>query len=482
MQRLVALALALVFCLAAGCVSSAARAAREQLEAGNFAEAERLAGEGLDADPDDRELWRVRVRAALEQRAALRAVELYRRYVEQGGQHDRRLLSDLAFTTLWQSLSVPSALVKRAAVQEIERLEIEALAESVSRLLGDEDPVVWATAAVAILRAHPDAPALVARALDGPDARARAIAIEGIGRKLGSRARADIEAALDDSDPAVRLAAVAAFAGIAENAPDHARLATIASSDADGAVRARALGGLGTMEDAPASTVLGAAKAALRDSYLGARLAAVALIGRRGGPDDTSLLVELGDGKDGFVAARAAVALAQRGEVDRGFRIARRLVDSTEWSVRAAALNALSELRNREAAAQTARPLLGDGDLRVALAAARAMLAADHRADAVGVFRAAAAVEDESVRLQAAVDLVRVGERRGIEVLEALGQSNDPSIRKGAVRAHARVRDADYRDLPDPALAPGLVNGLADTSAEVRVAAAATLLDVLRRR
>ena len=77
---------------------------------------------------------------------------------------------------------------------------------------------------------------------------------------------------------------------------------------------------------------------------------------------------------------------------------------------------------------------------------------------------------------------MRVGERRGIDVLANLGQSNDPAIRKQAVRAHTHIKDADYRDLPDPALADGLVNGLADPSAEVRVVAAATMLDVLRRR
>lgn len=475
----------------AGCLSGAARAAREELRAGNYAEAERLATDGLERDPSDRDLWRVRVRAALEQRAALRAVELYRTYEQQRGDADRELLEDLAFTTLWQSLSVPSPLVKRAAIVEIERLEIERLAESVSRLLGDDDPTVWATAAVAILRAHPDAPALVARALDDSNPRARAIAVEGIGRKLGARARADIEAALDDPDPAVRAAAVGALHRIADAPTDDARLAAVAAADADGAVRARALAALvGDRDDSgdraeqrvAATTALAAARKALADPYLGARLAAVAIIDRRGGDAETALLGDLGAGQDEFVAARAAVALARRGDANRAFRIVRGLLDSSEWSVRVAALNTLSQLRNQGAAAETAAPLLGDPDLRVALAAARAMLAAERLDEAVGVFRAAAAVEDESIRLQGAVDLVRVGEARGLEVLAALGQSNDPAIRKGAVRAHLRVRDADYRDLPDPALADGLVSGLADPSAEVRVVAAATILDILDRR
>jgi hypothetical protein len=252
-----------LFLVACGSMPPGAKKAQRLLKAGDFAGAEKVADDELARFPKHPTLWRIKIQAGMLAGDAAGAVDDYGRWLDIRGAHDRDILATMAKTTLWQGLRVPSAAVKTEAIQTIERLEVEALAQDVSDRIADEDDAVAAAAAVALLRAHPQAPHIATELLSSDDPRARAIAVEGIGRKIKATAREDLLPMLGDSDPVVRRAAAFAV-GAMETDEDTAALARVAREDADGAVRAAALRGLGRGKR---TNVLPTARAALIDEY-----------------------------------------------------------------------------------------------------------------------------------------------------------------------------------------------------------------------
>jgi predicted Zn-dependent protease len=100
-------------------------------EAGDYAGASRAADEGLTQHPDDDGLWAMKVRAALALGDADAVAKAYAAYVEHRGSDDKELLRDLSTATLAQGLASPSAKLKVAAIDAIEDLELQALADQV---------------------------------------------------------------------------------------------------------------------------------------------------------------------------------------------------------------------------------------------------------------------------------------------------------------------------------------------------------------
>src|SRR5690606_5147968 len=163
----------------------------------------------------------------------------------------------------------------------------------------------------ALLSAHPSAPRVLVDVLRSEDPRARALAVDGIGRKAGVHARGDLIPMLADPDPGVRRAAIAAVAPFAEE-DELARIAAMAREDRDGPVRARALRALASRS---AEGRIELARAALRDPYAGARRAAVELLARGGSAEASAALAEVvaGDDLELALAAAAARLRAERG-------------------------------------------------------------------------------------------------------------------------------------------------------------------------
>src|SRR5690606_17879783 len=204
-MRRIALALALLAPIAC---ANRAKKSIALYESGDYAGAARAADEGLASHPDDDNLWAMKVRAsvALGDREAI--ARAYEDYVARRGEDDKELLRDLATATLGQALASPSVKMKIAAIEAIERIEIHALTDQVAESMGDDDDRVAAAAAVAVLRGIPGAPQVADDLLRSENPEARRIVVDGIGRKIGKLAVADLEKAADDSDPRVRRAAI----------------------------------------------------------------------------------------------------------------------------------------------------------------------------------------------------------------------------------------------------------------------------------
>jgi HEAT repeat protein len=450
-----AVLLTLVLALAACGPSTAARRAQTLIDAGDYAAAAELATAELQKNPKDGDLWRVRIRASLGQNDAGAAVAAYAEWRAVRGEEDHGALRMMAMTTLWQGLESPQQAARVEAIRAVERLEIERLADAVADQMVSDDDVVAAAASIAILRAYPQAPQVAGELLGSAEARARAIVVEGIARKVGKRAADDLRQLAGDPDPNVRRVLARALGGFQDPA-DTERLSVLAK-DADAEVRAAALHALSQGKRGDLSAL---ARAALDDEHLGVRIAAVALLDASG---DDATLVSLLKGDDHAIAAHAARALMKTHKADAAAALDRALADS-DWSVRVGALNLATSIVGADAARGRAEKLLGDTTVDVRVAAAR-LLGNDPRAVEV----LAAALTDDHVGVHAAADLAKLGDERGLTALARFSQADKPAQRRAAVDGHAVARR----------VTPGLVGALADDDPVIRIAAAATLLDVV---
>jgi len=449
---------------ACGSAPPGARRAEKLLQRGDYEAAERTADDELSRFPKHPTLWRIKIQAAMGRGDNAQATKAYATWRNLRGADDRSMLRTMAKTTLWQALRTPSARINAKSIRIIERLEIEALAKEVAEKILDDNDLVAAAASVALLRSNPAAPRVATDLLVSDDPEARAIVVEGIGRKIGERARADLLPALADPDARVRRAAVIAIGAMKSDA-DTARLQAIAAGDPEGTVRAAALHALAEGERKDVSQ---AAERALTDSYLGARLAAVSLLAR-GGKAAVPELERLASSDDLFVALRAAVALHKAGGPSRLAPVERALA-AEPWGVRVAAIAALLELADGRTARERLVPLLRDERAEVRIAAARALLGFGPDEHAAGVLVAELGSDNESVRLSAAIELARLRDARGVQALAQLIRSAEPSTRSAAVRAHLQAQR----------ITPELVAALADVSGEVRLDAAETLLQLTK--
>ncbi len=449
------IALALALLAPAACANRAKRSIA-LYEAGDYAGSVRAADEGLASHPSDENLWAMKVRASLALGDAEATAKAYEQYVAHRGDDDKELLHDLATATLGQALASPSAKMKIAAIEAIEDLEVVELTDPVAERMGDDDDRVAAAAAVAVLRGIPGAPQVADDLLHSENAEARRIVVEGIGRKVGKLAVADLEKAAKDPDARVRRAAIRWLGMIQDR--DAIDLLARHLKDPDESVRAASANALARI-GAPNLAAYG--KQALADRALAVRLAGVDLLAAAKADAE---LVALTDDPDPMVATQAAIAVKTTRPELAQTAIAR-AIGAQEWTVRAGAANLLVQALGKEAARPYAQKLVADPDLGVRLAAARVLVQLGDREAARPVF--SAALEDPTHGVQAAADLAALGDPAGLQALSAFVRDprRTPDQRASAVMAHRSAHR----------VTGGLVAALADPDGLVRVEAAAAL-------
>jgi HEAT repeat protein len=454
-MRLVSLGLGLILVL--GCAQRA-RQSITLYEAGDFAGAARAADAGLASHPKDSGLWRMRIRAALALGDADGIARSYAAYRGHYGGDDESLLREVATATLGQALASPSAKLKITAIEAVASAELHALAEQVAERMGDEDDRVAAAAAVAVLRGFPQAPQVAGDMLESEEPEARRIAVEGIGKKVGKLALADLRKAGGDPDPRVRRAALRWLGQLRDQ--ESAPMLERQLRHPDEGVRAAAAGALARIGTGDLAAL---AKLALADRALPVRLAGVELLRAAKQP---AALRALADDPEPLVALEAAIAAADPALAGKALE---RAAAADRWAVRAGAANMAARAVDRTRAAAIAHRLAGDPELGVRLAAARTLASTGERAAAIEIF--AAALTGDAA-LSAASDLARLGDPRGVQALEAAVRDADasPDRRAAAAAAHVTARR----------VTAGLVAALADANAVVRVEAAAALVALAR--
>jgi HEAT repeat protein len=338
--------------------------------------------------------------------------------------------------------------------------------------LGDAAPTVRATAAAALVKQTPLAAEVLRAALDGNDAEAKVIAIDGLGALADGKAR--LAALASDHDVRVRARAATA---IAQWKPENARaLLDQLLRDPDPGVRGQALAGLALYGDRGA---LDEIAASLEDPSLGVRLSALGALVRLGRDAVGARLLALADdhrrpaseqrpagGSDRFVALRAAVQLSRLGQARAALPAVQAAADDRNAALRVAAMNAAGELG--EAGGALASAHLRDPDLDVRLAAARALASTKKGELAVPTLVGAL---DTPRRLDAADELARLGDARGVAELKAATRSPDAAVRRVALALVGTL----------PAGRDALIAALEDPDAEVRLDAAGALLTRLLR-
>jgi HEAT repeat protein len=445
----------------AGCTSSAASQARRLYDNGDFAGAARLADQELAGNTGDEDLWHVRIRALLAQGDRAGVADAYSRYRQMRGKDDGSLVTDMAIATLGQGLQSTSSDVRVETIGWIERLELEPLAQDVMDQMESDDDRVAAAAAVAVINGHPQAAYLVEDLQHSSDPVARAIAIQGIGRKVGEKAGDDLRKAMVDPEPIVRAAACDALSYVKDDASTRSLIEALADEDAvvrTAAARSLAVRRMGDLS--------GYARVALVDPNANVRIAGIALLVSAG---DTAGLQTLLAGDDPVLAVHAAGALAGADPAGAARAIDTALA-SSDPQARIGAINTMQAALGATAAVERARALVGDPDVAVRLAAAR-LLAYGKLVDEATPVLVAALDSDE--RLSAAADLAKLGDTRGTTLLSTAVL--EP--RKASERAKAALMHGSAHRIT-----PGLVAALADQSGQVRVIAAYQLINITRDR
>src|SRR5689334_13729816 len=352
-MRLAPLGLGLALVLGFGCAQHA-RQSISLYEAGDYAGAARAADTGLAAHPRDAALWRMRIRAALALGDADGVASSYALYRSQYGSDDEGLLRDLAIATLGQALTSPSAKLKIAAIDAVAAAELQALADKVAERMGDEDDRVAASAAIAVLRGYPQAPQVADEMLRSEEPEARRIAVEGIGKKVGSLALADLRKAADDPDPRVRRAAIRWLGQLKDKeAPP---LIERSLQHADEGVRAAAVAALARLG---AGDLAAIARQALADHALSVRLAGIEVLRST---KQTAELAALAEDPEPMVALEAAIAAADPALAQKALD---RAVAAEVWTTRAGAANLAVRAVDRAHAQAIAKRLAGDPEVAV---------------------------------------------------------------------------------------------------------------------
>lgn len=428
-------------------------------ETGDYAGAARAADAELAHHPGDEALRQMRVRAALAQGDAPGVARAYAAYrAELGGDDDAALLRELAIATLGQALASTSVKLKLAAIEAVAAAELQDLADQVAQRLADDDDRVVAAAAIAVLHGYPQAPQAAGEMLHSEDAEARRIAVDGIGKKVGALAIADLEAAAKDPDPRVRRSAIRWLGQLKDTAA--APLLIEAMRDPGDAIRAAAASALARLGRTVALVEL--ARRALDDPALPVRLAGIELYAAAHTPEARAQLAQLATDPEPIVAVEAALAA---GRSDLAIPALDRAAASPAWSTRAGAANLAIRALGKPGARALAQKLAGDPVVGVRIAAARALGHAGDPQAATAIFIAALA--DPEYALQAATELALQDDARGPDALETLVRdpARGPAGRAAAAAAHRSARR----------ITPGLVAALADESGSVRVEAAAAL-------
>ncbi len=463
LPALSSLLLATALLAACGGPPQRARVAQRQLVLGNFEAAEKAADETLATHPKDPTSWRVKIQSAMSQGNFELGAERYAEWQALRGTHDRHAYRRMAITVLWQGLRVPSPEIQARSIGIVERHQLEDLADPVRDQLGNDHDLPAAAAAVALMRSHPAAPRLATELLQSDNAKARAISVTGIGKKVGKIAENDILPMLKDSDPGVRRATIAVL-GNWKRKKDAKHLYALASSDKDKQVRSRALTALlRTGGDQCVQVALGA----LDDEFVGARVSAIALLDKFGGKDVTPTLETLAASDDTTIALRAATALYRRDKRDMDELFARAYA-SPDWMTRSATLNTVAGASRRNAALNLAGRGMSDAHIEVQLTAARVLLKLGASEPALRLMREALAADQLTPRLVAATDLAKRGEADAIALLSRMATIGPQQQRESAIAAH---RSAGV-------VTQGLIDGLGNSNISVRLAAADVLLQM----
>jgi HEAT repeat protein len=437
--------------------------AQRQLVLGNYQAAEDAADASLAKHPNDPTSWRVKIQSAMSQGNFELAAERYSQWHDVRGGHDSHAYRRMAITALWQGLKVPSPEIQARTIGIVETHKLEDLADPVRDQLGNDNDLPAAAAAVALMRSHPAAPRLATELLQSDNPKARAIAVRGIGKKVGTIAEADILPMLKDSDPGVRRAAVGVLADW-KRKKDATHLYPIATGDKDKQVRSRALSAL---LRTGGDQVVAVALQGLDDEFVGARVSAIALLDKFGGNEVTATLSKLVLSDDTTIALRAATALYRRDQRDMAELFTKALA-SADWMTRSAALNTVASASSRNAALDLGGRGLSDGRIEVQLTAARVLLRLGVTGPALRLMREALHADQLTPRLQAATDLARRGEQEAIDLLSRMASIGPQQQREAAIAAH---RSAGV-------VTQGLVAGLGNSNISIRLSAADVLLQM----
>lgn len=426
--------------LVAGCARTAPKG-WSALRAGKLSEADRIVQKGLAEDPDSEELWDLRLRIDLIRREWKEAERSFNRFVALISAAERRAaIGLLVAQTVWAALNEKDTTVRRQGAKLARDLRIWGLGGSLEKKLDDPDPLVRAYVAGALFPHRFVGLLHLMELARHPDWRVRNQVALGLAQRPGGDRPFELLGRLaSDRHPAVRAGALRAIGRSrrekGERFSEAVEMLVGGLSDPAGQVRAEAASQLARLGRKVGWAWI---ERSSKDPELAVRLAAVRGGKKRGMPVEEYR--KLAEGKDIYVALRASVALFEKGEEEVACRVLSRAWRDPRWSVRAAALNAASSMKNSKSAVALIEKGLSADHPRVRLSAARGALNVGRlEGRAVEVLRKEADGARQ-VAVAAAHVLARHGKKQGAKRLGELAKSGDIDTRIHALRALGDLR------------------------------------------
>lgn len=402
------------------------------------------------------------INAALERGELRKSVSLYLERGTQDPLYDKEALEKIANAVIARGLRVGAPSLRAKAIRIVERHEIEAFAQEVMDKLPDPNDEVAASAAIAVLKSHPQAPQLASDLLNSPDPKVRAYVLRGIAKKIGSLARSDFIKATADESPLVRAAAIDGLAKF-KNADDR-HLILKATSDLDQHVRASALRALA---DKPNRREFEIAQAHVFDEYLGARLAALNVIDKVAQNESIPWLQALVQRPDADTRAAIAAAAILFQHTQKAYpSIVQAGLSAKAWSTRVATLTLLTKLIDTTQGLLWARKAMSDPVPQVQFAAAKSTKAFGDETTYLKFMIDSLESLHADTRLSAATELAQRGNPQAQAYLSSWSQNQNDSFAKRALSAHQMAH----------IVTPGLIKCLASPSTQVQLDAANVVL------
>lgn len=335
---------------------------------GEFERALVQARQTLRRHPHDSMLWKLLVHIHLARDDVKAAVAAYRLRAKKGGEDDQ-LLRYMGLMMMRWGMQHRDPEVRLDAVQGARKTDAAALVRDMIERMSDPDQVIRTWAAVAMSRAPQGAQALEDQ-LRSPNASARAIAVEQVGRIGKTKVINALIPYLADPSPQVRAAAARGLSH-ADDPSVVARLAPLCK-DPSWQVQVAAARALARLERAAGAS---AVEPLLQSPQLAVKLAAINALAELRQKDAAAMLRKVATGGDLAAALQAGVRLAGLDEPQPVLDAIGRALKARKWETRAAACNAASRVKQ----AELVREALRDPEPRVRAAAARALLASGAR-------------------------------------------------------------------------------------------------------
>lgn len=416
-------------------VSDITQEARKLFDGGHYQKTLEVIGPVLEENPRLSQLRRLKWLSLVLMKKTAEGLDEFERYSKLVGREEDLLLQELMIYSILPSRADMREQVRGAAYSALKEVGSDMVVPYLEEGFSDGTGLIRALVAESLggFEAGRKS-ARFKKAVKDPAGLVRAAVIKGLARSEDAQEVLPvIQAALDDEQPLVQVAAAGALFTMGHK--EYWARIEQATQASEGYERGAALRMLGDLNDPRALPIL---EKGLADSQPSIRAAAAASLGKLALPGSADALFPMLNDRIPAVRSVAVVSLG-RLKVEKAVPALTRALQDTSFGVRAAAVAALLQMNSPYSlVARTVNELIQHTNPGLRSAAAKA-LAHGRPRDVVGPLSIVLQDPVPKPRISAARSLGRVGGREVLPLLKRALRDGDEPVRVTAAGAIARI-------------------------------------------